>query len=76
MLRRRGALGGRLVVGSRRTKGALIIGGASHGARARSVRGSAGTIHPYHVMRDRPPVDDSAPIVAQLPRSARIIFGE
>jgi hypothetical protein len=76
MLRRRGALGGRLVVGCRRTKGALIIGGASDGARARSVPGSAATIHPYHVMRDHPPVDHPAPMVAQLPRSARIIFGE
>ena len=49
------------------------IGGARHGARARSVRGSAATIHPYRVMRDHPPVDEPDPMVTQLPRSARII---
>ena len=38
-------------------------------------RGSPATIHPYLVMSDDPPVDDPDPMVAQLPRSALIIFG-
>jgi hypothetical protein len=50
--------------------------GSSGGARARSLRGSSATIHPYRVMRDHPPVDDPDPMVAQLPRSALIILGE